>query len=370
VGMSNNSIRSLFFLGCALLVAFIWWAWFGFPLEGADKWITAAATLLIGLFTFTLRQSTEKMWTASEKQFGLSKDVSDRQAIDIQNQLDLARISARAADQSAKAAIAAERARFYIIIIKHNLHEALSDIERYPNSPTMPLRFEPTKDSGRGCGHIQCRQAAAARLTQCGSKKYFIRSLCDRAENVIVLRGSESLRAIRLEANHSLKEGASMRKRNDSNPPELRPDSRLINTAVEKRKCKRPNALKHGLFSNAVLIPGEDSEQYKQLLTELIDQYKPSGPTLRDEVIELANLMWKRRRLRNFIQSQLAAAMFNPRTPAFNEAWGLTAFTYYLRTEPETCFEQHAKTYLRADKIRIFGRKISAIELSINVRLD
>lgn len=152
-------------------------------------------------------------------------------------------------------------------------------------------------------------------------------------------------------------EGASMRKQNDSNPPELKPNSRRIKAAVEGRKYKRPNALKHGLFSGAVLIPGEDSGQYKQLLTELMDQYEPAGPTLRDEVIELANLIWKRRRLRNFIQTQLAAAMFNPRTPAFNEAWGLTSFAGYLRTEPETCFEKHAKTYLRADKIKYLKEK-------------
>jgi hypothetical protein len=47
-----------------------------------------------------------------------------------------------------------------------------------------------------------------------------------------------------------------------------------------------------GLFSGAVLISGEDSEQYKQLLIELMEEYKPAGPTLRDEVVELANLMW------------------------------------------------------------------------------
>lgn len=160
-----------------------------------------------------------------------------------------------------------------------------------------------------------------------------------------------------LKANHSLKEGAFMRKRTDSNPPEFRPDSRLIKTAIEGRRCKRPNALKHGLFSGAVLIPGEDSGEYKQLLAKLMDRYNPAGPVLRDEVIELANWMWKRQRLRNFTQSQLVAAMFNPRTPSFNEAWGLAAFAHHLGTEPETCFEQHAKTYLRADKIKYLNEK-------------
>jgi hypothetical protein len=43
--------------------------------------------------------------------------------------------------------------------------------------------------------------------------------------------------------------------------------------------------------------------------------------------------------------------MFHPSTPAFNEAWGFIRFTYYLRTEPETCFEKSANKCLRADKI-------------------
>src|SRR5262245_60732243 len=55
--------------------------------------------------------------------------------------------------------------------------------------------------------------------------------------------------------------------------------------------------------------------------------------------------MWKRRRLRNFIQTKHIAGMFDPRSPAFNEAWGLVSFTYWLRTQPETCFEQNADTY-------------------------
>ena len=83
----------------------------------------------------------------------------------------------------------------------------------------------------------------------------------------------------------------------------------------------------------------------KQLLTELMNEYQPAGPTLRDEVIELANLMWKRRRLRKFIQTKLIGGMFDPRSPAFNEAWGLVSFTCWLRTQPETCSEQNADTY-------------------------
>jgi len=67
-----------------------------------------------------------------------------------------------------------------------------------------------------------------------------------------------------------------MRKQIDSNPPELQHNGRLNNSIVPGRKRKRPNALKHGLFSDAVLIPGEDSREYMQLLAELMDEYKPT----------------------------------------------------------------------------------------------
>ena len=70
-----------------------------------------------------------------------------------------------------------------------------------------------------------------------------------------------------------------MRKQNCSNTPALKDEGRLIYSVVRSRNCKRPNALKHGVFSDAVLIPGEDSGEYKQLLAELMDEWKPAGPT-------------------------------------------------------------------------------------------
>jgi hypothetical protein len=152
-------------------------------------------------------------------------------------------------------------------------------------------------------------------------------------------------------------EGASMRKQNHSIPPALKPDSRLINSAVRNRKCKRSNALKHGLFTDAVLIPGEDSREFLELFDELMDEWKPAGPTHRNEVVGLVDLRWKQRRFRKFIQTKLIAAMFDPRCPPFDEHWGLLSFTHYLRTEPETCFEQHANRYLRADKINYLKQK-------------
>ena len=148
-----------------------------------------------------------------------------------------------------------------------------------------------------------------------------------------------------------------MRKQNHAIPPVLRHNSGLNNSVVRSRKCKRPNALKHGFYSEAPLIPGEDPREYQERLAELMDEWKPSGPTLRDGVFELAELRFKQRRLRRSTQTKLSLTAFDPRNPAFDQAWGLTAFIHFLLSEPETCFEQHASRYLLPDKINYLKQK-------------
>jgi hypothetical protein len=148
-----------------------------------------------------------------------------------------------------------------------------------------------------------------------------------------------------------------MRKQIDSIPPTLKHDGRLNNSAVRSRKCKRPNALKHGFYAGAPLIPGEDPGEFNNLYAELICEWKPSGPTLRDGVFELADLRWKQRRLKKFVQTKLSLTTFDPRSPAFDEDLGLLAFAHYLRSEPETCFEQRASNFLRPDKINYLKQK-------------
>ncbi len=66
--------------------------------------MTAVATAAIALFTWTLWQSSEKMW-------GVTK------------------VSADAAVEAADAAIAVERARFFIVIEHHNLPEVIINAE-------------------------------------------------------------------------------------------------------------------------------------------------------------------------------------------------------------------------------------------------
>src|SRR6516164_11096597 len=84
-------------------------------------------------------------------------------------------------------------------------------------------------------------------------------------------------------------EGASMRKQNHPIPPAPEHQGRLINPTMRSAKYKRPNALKHGVYATPVLIPGENQKEFEDLLAELLDEYKPRGPSLRHAVHCLAD---------------------------------------------------------------------------------
>jgi hypothetical protein len=142
-----------------------------------------------------------------------------------------------------------------------------------------------------------------------------------------------------------------MRKQNDSNPPAPEHEGRLINSTIRSAKYKRPNALKRGVYASPTLIPGENRKEFEELLAELLDEYKPLGPSLRHAVHCLADSMWRLRRLKKSVQTELYENTFDPHHPAFDEVWGSAMFIHYLRTEPETCFDKHAKKCLRPDKI-------------------
>jgi hypothetical protein len=67
-------------------------------------------------------------------------------------------------------------------------------------------------------------------------------------------------------------------------------------TAQGKKRSKL-NALKHGLFSKAVLLEKESQTEYSSLLNGLLDDLQPEGKLESVLVENLAALLWRKRRL-------------------------------------------------------------------------
>ena len=76
-----------------------------------------------------------------------------------------------------------------------------------------------------------------------------------------------------------------------------------------KRK-QLPPALKHGAYSEAALLPGEDPAEFKALHKGLIADLRPNGRMEEETVLSIARLTWRRQNLARFEAGQLSQYVF------------------------------------------------------------
>jgi hypothetical protein len=62
--------------------------------------------------------------------------------------------------------------------------------------------------------------------------------------------------------------------------------------------ASRFNAVRHGVLSRFTILPWEDEAEYEQLVEALTREHTPAGLTEMHLVIELAGVLWRKRRLR------------------------------------------------------------------------
>jgi hypothetical protein len=128
---------------------------------------------------------------------------------------------------------------------------------------------------------------------------------------------------------------------------------------MHNQKWKRPNAYKHGAFASMAIVPGEDRREFEELHSALVDEWMPAGATEQDAVLTIAKAVWRKRRVQNFLQVQLFKCVLDPKHPLFDEAFGLAGLASVMERDPkpETIFQKHASSSLRADKINYLNQK-------------
>ncbi len=65
----------------------------------------------------------------------------------------------------------------------------------------------------------------------------------------------------------------------------------------KKYEAVRFNAMKHGILSRLVVLSHEDENEFSDLLTSLIEEHQPIGPTELHLAEDLAGIMWRKRRV-------------------------------------------------------------------------
>ena len=78
---------------------------------------------------------------------------------------------------------------------------------------------------------------------------------------------------------------------------------------MSERRFRKPNAFKHGGFSSIELLPWEDVNEFEELHRGLKEEYEPTGPLQEDCVYTILSCMWRKRRVREKRNLEIAAAL-------------------------------------------------------------
>ena len=91
--------------------------------------------------------------------------------------------------------------------------------------------------------------------------------------------------------------------------------AKIINdSAVPENSLQDPprNALKHGAYSKAILLPWEDAAEFEALHQQLRDEWQPEGPMEEDTVATYLDCLWRKRRVRQKRQIETLTAINKP----------------------------------------------------------
>ncbi len=69
---------------------------------------------------------------------------------------------------------------------------------------------------------------------------------------------------------------------------------------MSKKNSGTHPALKHGVYSGMVLLPGEDPGDFEKMHNKLIAELAPVGPIEEDIAAEIARLLWRKQNLRTY----------------------------------------------------------------------
>jgi len=75
---------------------------------------------------------------------------------------------------------------------------------------------------------------------------------------------------------------------------------------MKKQANRIPSALRHGIYSGLALLPGEDPDEFKKFVQEIIAEYNPGGRSEQDIVKNMACFMWRRQNLETYRIAKIA----------------------------------------------------------------
>ena len=116
-------------------------------------------------------------------------------------------------------------------------------------------------------------------------------------------------------------------------------------------RWRKPNAFKHGIFlRSATLLPGEDKQEYRQLVDELIEEWNPDGAAEYDAVLTMADAKWRKLRAQIYRRARFDHNLLDVSHPSYNKDLALKYFLTFMAGSPED-FDVAAPVFLERKQI-------------------
>jgi hypothetical protein len=102
-----------------------------------------------------------------------------------------------------------------------------------------------------------------------------------------------------------------------------------------RSRGKRPNAIKHGVFSTIAILPGEDFDQYMDLMALVLAEWSPIGPTEIDAVLTIVNCIWRKRRIQKFVCAKVEVRAIDIDPSGYDRDVWLDTFADAVALDPK-----------------------------------
>jgi hypothetical protein len=153
-----------------------------------------------------------------------------------------------------------------------------------------------------------------------------------------------------------------------------------LGAIVHNEKVKRPNAIKHGVYTDIAILYGEDRDEFNDLFSSLHAEWVPIGASEEEAVLSIAKAIWRKRRSQKFIESELVENLVNPNHPSYDFELGLIGFLGLMPLSPEQPFAyaanalpsnviHHLKTEFPREKFNSVSEWTNAIAAEILLKL-
>ena len=94
------------------------------------------------------------------------------------------------------------------------------------------------------------------------------------------------------------------------------------------------NSRTHGLTTRQALLPTEDPSEHEQHHADYLAHYRPKNAIAKAAVVELADLLWRLRRVASFEAQLITSEIVNPHQPIWTSSRSSTNSPATARSSP------------------------------------